>query len=323
MLIKILKKLWDFPWRNAESWGDGTWLKEIPIFLPPFSYLFPYPLPPTSCMTTAVDQTSIYSQILLSTDKYILSHSHLIYHSPAAARLQQRETFWLVGLPCTLRAHPSMCWLPKNVGELKTSLHNVRTQWSNPILCQTGIKIYVHKPPLSKPNLSTTVKQWDNGNFPCCFLLCIDFLFHRNLLGFSGFFNSLRKWRCAIQSARKQIIYTDFADKSWGKSMSTVNKIEKQFATTLLPRIIMWINGYVVHCWPLLYSLYTIQCWMVPQDQLVSWTPISDLKWQRNVSGNDVYLSFLSLLTVKTKALQQSWTCTEQITANLVCFTNL
>lgn len=142
VLIKILKILLDFTWGNAEAWMDNYWLKEIPIFLLLFSYLFPYHLPPTSCMTTAVDQITNYWQILLSsTDKYILSHSSLIYHSPAAARLQQIETSWLVGLPHISKAHPSMCWLPKNVGEHETSFHNVKTQWSNPILCHIGLCI--------------------------------------------------------------------------------------------------------------------------------------------------------------------------------------
>lgn len=63
VLIKILKIFSNFTWGNAEAWKSDSWLKEIPIFLLPFSYLFPYPLPPTSCMTTAIDQTTLYWQI--------------------------------------------------------------------------------------------------------------------------------------------------------------------------------------------------------------------------------------------------------------------
>lgn len=57
---KIVKILLDFTWGNAEAWEDGYWLKEIPIFQLPFPYLFPYALPPTSCMTAAVGQTAPY-----------------------------------------------------------------------------------------------------------------------------------------------------------------------------------------------------------------------------------------------------------------------
>lgn len=42
------------------------------------------------------------------------------------------------------------------------------------------------------------------------------------------------------------------------------------------------------HFRPLLNSLHTILCWIVPEDQLVSQSLTSDLKWQRDISGNDV-----------------------------------
>jgi len=43
-------------------------------------------------------------------------------------------------------------------------------------------KIHVHNTPLSKPSFSTTIKLWENENFPCSFLLHIlfYFMFSRN-----------------------------------------------------------------------------------------------------------------------------------------------
>lgn len=103
----------------------------------------------------------------------------------------------------------------------------------------------VHKLPLSMPSFSTPVKQWDNGNFPCCFLLYIYFLFHGNLFGFGGFLIFLEtgdvSFKMQENKSLTQLLYTNPGKSIWVQWI----KLESHLLShcchiSLCGSIIMW-----------------------------------------------------------------------------------
>lgn len=180
MLTEILQIFLDAPWINAKmsrSMRGWYWIKSVS----PTSCLLPIPFPLFSAYSPLQHRNSksdIYLLYFIIYWQLYTVYSALIYCSLVAARLNQAETFWLAGLPWP-SVHTPECWLSKTTGDQKTSLQDVRTQWSNSVLLRICIlkknkTTCAYHTSLSKPFFQSTktVGKWELAMlFPILFLI--------------------------------------------------------------------------------------------------------------------------------------------------------
>ena len=120
MLIKIFL---DFPWGNAKmNRSMRGWLLAEGNLCFPSSFLLPIPFPSLCASSLLQHRSSRSENYLLYFTIYWQLYTlcpFLIYHSPAAARLHQAETFWLAGRPRPLGHTPACVDYQQMLGSIR------------------------------------------------------------------------------------------------------------------------------------------------------------------------------------------------------------